>query len=353
MERSEIMKYIQTVTGVISPDEMGFTLPHEHVFWDLSFYLPEDLKDVDEADERKQPVCLENLAQMRYHLTDYSDNVVQQDMNISLKELKWYKEAGGVTICDNGCYGLKCDPVMLREVSQKSGVQIIRGPGAYQGRTLPPDIAKLDVDKLAELFIKEIYEGIGNTGIKCGFIGEIGIDGGLPERSVRSLAAAAIAQKETGAAITIHQPGLEHRADELFKIITDNGGDITKTVMCHCDPFLPEPEYIDHIAKSGAYISFDFFGLEAVLGGTLWLPTDRDRIIGIRKQIELGNLKRILMSHDTAYKCMLRQYGGFGYEHIKKHILPFMRTAGFEQVWLDCMTVENPKDVFSMDVYTN
>jgi len=53
------------------------------------------------------------------------------------------------------------------------------------------------------------------------------------------------------------------------------------------------------------------------------------------------------MSHDVAYKCQLRQYGGFGYEHIKKHILPFMLTAGFEQDWLDCMTIENPKDVFS------
>jgi len=343
------MKYIQTVTGRILPDKMGFTLPHEHVFWDLSFYLPKDLSETDENDERKKPVCPENLAAMRYHLTDYPDNVIQQDMDVALKELLWYKEAGGVTICDNGCYGLRCDPVMLKEASERSGVQIIRGTGAYQGVTLPEHIKKLDTDKLAELFIKEIKEGIGDTGIHCGFIGEIGINEGLPQRSVRSLEAAAIAQKETGAAITIHQPGLEHRADELFKIITDNGGNIEKTVMCHCDPFLPEPEYVDHIAKSGAYISFDFFGLEAVLGGTLWLPTDLDRINGIKKQIELGNLKHILMSHDTAYKCMLRQYGGFGYEHIKKHILPFMLSKGYEKEWIDIITTENPKDVFSLE----
>jgi len=170
-------------------------------------------------------------------------------MNVALKELKWYKEAGGVTICDNGCYGLQFDPVMLRAVSLKSGVQVIRGTGTYIRESLSYDIAKLDVDKLAELFIKEICDGIGNTDVKCGFIGEIGINAGLPEQSVRSLTAAAIAQKETGAAITIHQPGLEKCADELFNIITDNGGDLTKTVMCHCDPFLPEPEYIDHIAK--------------------------------------------------------------------------------------------------------
>lgn len=343
------MTYVQTVTGRIPAEKMGFTLPHEHIFWDLSFYLPKDLDKTDETDERKQPVCPENLAQMRYHLTDYPDNVVQQDESIALKELLWYKQAGGVTICDNGCYGLKCDPVKLRDVSEKSGVYILRGTGTYQDQTIPPEIAKLDVDALAALFIKEIREGIGDTGVRCGFIGEIGIVSSASERSMRSLAAAAIAQKETHAAITIHQPGLEHCADVLFRVITDNGGDLNKTVMCHCDPFLSEPEYLDHIAKSGAYTSFDFFGLEAVLGGNYWLPTDLDRIVGIKKQIECGNVERILLSHDTVYKCMLRQYGGFGYEHIGKHILPFMRLQGYQEEWLKQMTVENPKNVFSFE----
>ena len=205
------------------------------------------------------------------------------------------------------------------------------------------------MDALAALFIKEIREGIGDTGVRCGFIGEIGIVSSASERSMRSLAAAAIAQKETHAAITIHQPGLEHCADVLFRVITDNGGDLNKTVMCHCDPFLSEPEYLDHIAKSGAYTSFDFFGLEAVLGGNYWLPTDLDRIVGIKKQIECGNVERILLSHDTVYKCMLRQYGGFGYEHIGKHILPFMRLQGYQEKWLNRMTVENPKNVFSFE----
>ena len=83
--------------------------------------------------------------------------------------------------------------------------------------------------------------------------------------------------------------------------------------MCHCDPFIPDHDYIDFIGKSGAYISFDFFGLEAMLGETFWLPTDHERIFAVLEQIERGNVKRLLMSHDTAYKCMLRQFGGFGY----------------------------------------
>ena len=56
-----------------------------------------------------------------------------------------------------------------------------------------------------------------------------------------------------------------------------------------------------------------------------------------------------LKAGDTVYKCMLRQYGGFGYEHIAKHILPFMRLQGYQEEWLKQMTVENPKNVFSFD----
>ena len=140
----------------------------------------------------------------------------------------------------------------------------------------------------------------------------------------------------------------EKKRDKLFDIITSNGGDLNKTVMCHCDPFIPDYAYLDHIAKSGAYVSFDFFGLEAVLGGTLWLPTDHERIVAMRKIIEMGNVKRIVMSHDTAYKCMLRSYGGFGYSHIVEHIIPFMIAAGYENEWITQMTVENPKDIFSI-----
>ncbi len=336
------MKYIQTVLGKIKPEEMGFTLPHEHVFWDLSFYAPEE-------GASNETITLENVAEMRYDRMKYPFNLVQQDFNVAVQEVTWFREAGGSTICDNGCYGLQCDPVMLQQVSLATQVHILRGTGAYLGCTLPEDIASMDVDTLAALCIKEIREGIGDTGIRCGFIGEIGIESGVSEASRRSLAAAAIAQKETGAAITIHQPGIERHADTLFKIITDNGGNLTKTVMCHCDPYIPDVDYVDHIAKSGAYISSDFFGLDIPLGNKPCPTTDNDRIDFLYELIRRGNLERILISHDVAYKFMLRQFGGFGYAHIPKRILPFMEATGFEPAWLKQITVDNPRQVFSIE----
>ena len=101
------MKYVQTVCGRIKPEEMGFTLPHEHIFWDLSFYLPDEVKGAPAEDRRRQPICLENLGDLKFHLWEYADNVIQQDEEVAYRELLWYKEAGGGTICDNSSYGLR------------------------------------------------------------------------------------------------------------------------------------------------------------------------------------------------------------------------------------------------------
>ena len=108
-------------------------------------------------------------------------------------------------------------------------------------------------------------------------------------------------------------------------------------------------DYIDYMAKSGAYICFDFFGLECMLGKTFWLPTDKDRVFAILEQIKRGNIKKLLMSHDTVYKSMLRQFGGFGYAHLQKDMLPIMLANGYTQQWLDQITIQNPADVFSLD----
>lgn len=342
-----MVKYVQTVLGPIAPGEMGFTLSHEHIFWDLSFYKPADQEGADVSDPRKQSICMENLGALKYHLWEYEDNLVQYDMDVAIKELRWFKKAGGGTICDNTSF-IPRDPRKLREVSRQTGVHVVLGTGTYLERTLTAEVKAMDPDQMAELFIKEICQGVDDTGIRCGFIGEIGVDGGMPEQSVRSLSAAAKAQKATGASILIHQPGTEHRAEEIFKVITSNGGQLDRTVMCHCDPLLPDHDYIDFMAKSGAYISFDFFGLEAVLDMSLWLPTDRERILAIREQIERGNLNRIVVSHDTAYKSMLRQYGGFGYAHLQSNIVPMMLKMGYEQQWIDQITRYNPQEIFAL-----
>lgn len=340
------MKFVQTVLERIKPEEMGVTLHHEHILWDLSKHNP--LQDLAPDDPRRQPITMEILGEMKFHLWEYTDNLFQLDAEVAAQEVQYFKDAGGGTICDNTTFEPR-NPVKLQEISRKTGVHILQGTGNYVSYYVPQSREHMDAEQLAQHMITEIRDGIQDTGVRCGFIGELGMDPNIPEISQRLLTAAAIAQKETGAAILIHQPGTEHAVDAVFKVLTDNGADLNKTVMCHCDPLLPDHDYISHIAECGAYISFDFFGLESVLGMSLWLPTDRERILAIRNQIDRGHLNRLLLSHDTAYKCMLRKYGGFGYAHLLRNMVPMMKNMGYEQQWIDQMMRGNPQTLFAME----
>lgn len=337
------MDYVQTVLGKISPDELGFTLTHEHVLWDLRFYLPKDKLLIKNED-----ISLSNVGEMPFDRMSYPENLYQDDVGIAVRELEYYKQAGGASICDNGSYGLHADPEKLCEISKKSGVHVLKGTGRYLSYTLPEELLINDPDRLAEIFIKDIKAGVGETNVKCGFIGEIGVESGVPEVSRISLVSAAIAQKETGAPILIHQPGTERHADKIFKILTDNGANLEKVVMCHCDPYIPDADYIDHIAKCGAYISSDYFGLDIELGNKPLPTTDNDRILMLYEQIKRGNLSKILISHDTAYKFMLKSFGGKGYAHIPKRILDYMRAYGFSESWINQITITNPKEMLTI-----
>ncbi|MBQ9967207.1 MAG: phosphotriesterase [Oscillospiraceae bacterium] len=342
------MRYVQTVRGTIAPEEMGFTLHHEHIFWDLDIYLPKDLDIHDETDPRNDDISLENLSQVRSRFQQYPKNVIQTDIGIAEKELLWFKEAGGRTICDCTVRGIGPRPQLLKEVSMRTGMNILAGTGYYCYSAVTEEENELDRYEKAEHMLRDLRLGFDGTDVKAGFI-KVGVQDVHAREDRESLAAAAIAQKETGAPILIHQPGLEHQSQEIFDVLTANGGALDRVVMCHCDPLLPDLDYIDAIAKAGAYISFDFFGLDGVLGKTLFLPTDKDRIFSILELIDRGDIEKLVISHDTVYKTMLRQFGGYGYAHIQKDVWPLMLANGYTQDILDQISIKNPKEIFSLE----
>lgn len=342
------MKYIQTVCGPIAPQEMGFTLPHEHIFWNLNIYLPKDLDVSDPEDPRNSDIRLDNLSEVRRSFQQYSRNVVQNDLCVAEKELMWFKEAGGGTICDCTVRGIGPDPQKIKLVSKATGVNIVMSTGYYCHNALSEPENTMDKDEKAAQIIHDLTVGFDGTDVKAGFI-KIGVSDIEHMADRNSLAAAALAQKQTGAAILIHQPGIEHHAGKIFEVLTAHGADLNRVVMCHCDPLLPDHDYIDSIAKTGAYISFDFFGLDGVLGKTLWLPTDKDRFDAILEQIRRGNLEKIVISHDTVYKTMLRQFGGYGYAHIQKDLWPLMPPNGISQEIAEQLSIHNPMRIFALE----
>ena len=54
--------------------------------------------------------------------------------------------------------------------------------------------------------------------------------------------------------------------------------------------------------------------------------------------------KQILLSCDVCLKTLLRSYGGWGYDHLLRNIVPVMHEEGIKQEDIDLMLINNPAD---------
>jgi phosphotriesterase-related protein len=347
------MAYVQTVAGKIAPEDMKKTLVHEHCLWDQRFYAPELPQEIGEAAFLTRRIRMEDLGKIRYHMHSHRDNLCQDNTDEASEEIMEYKLAGGDTLCDCSCYGIGRDPRAILRIAQSTGLHVLMGTGAYIALSHSPKIKSMGVKDLADLFIREILEGVDDTGIKAGFIGEVGISEKFPEQEKRVLEAACIAQKKTGAGLSIHQPGALEGAHEILDYVEKFGGILEKTNLCHCDATFNNPTYQDSLIKRGVFISFDQFGLEFVINlgqyKNLWLPRDFDRIMAIAAHGKRGNLSHILMSHDLSFKACYKKYGGYGYAHIIENIVPLLLHEGLTREDIDTIMIENPRRLFSIE----
>jgi len=336
---------IQTVKGRIAPEQLGKTMTHEHFLWDQRCWWKGEPDELSLREFVHQEVKIENLGMLRYHAHQNLDNIVQLNVALAIEEASFFKMAGGSSIVDATSIGIGRAPEALLAISEMTGLNVIMGAGYYVSASHPAEIRNLDKFRIAEKIINEFNKGVKDTGIKPGIIGEIGVaDVNNPEE-VKVLQAAAIAHKEVGAPIFIHPPIFETKGHEILDILESEGADPAKVVMCHCDPTLDKPEYHDSIAKRGAYIEYDQFGLEIMALEGFFLPRDIERIRAIQRQIVNGNLTKIVISQDVCFKTCLIKYGGWGYGHILRDIIPLMRKEGFTDNDLDAILIENPKRI--------
>ena len=230
VNRPELAGKAQTVLGAISPEALGVTLPHEHLFCDLTIAL-RDLEPSEAAEKGLyyQPVSLENLWWIIYHPASNRDNLVLQDEEIAIKEASFFKRAGGDTIVDVTSVGFGRDPLALARVSRATGLNIM-GAGYYIAKTQPADMDSKTDEEICEEIVREVTVGVGSTGICAGIIGEIGCSEPLIDNERKVLRAAAKAQRRTGAPLNIH-PARKPKPDvsgclEIIEILSKAGADI-------------------------------------------------------------------------------------------------------------------------------
>jgi len=341
---------VQTVLGLIEPEELGITLTHEHCFIDQRVWFQEPTT-MDGKMIAEQPMSYDILWYVRYHPYSNLDNLCMIDEETTIRELSCYQRYGGNSIVDVTPWGIARDPQALARVSRATGLNIVMGTGPYVKESLPKSV-KRDRESIAARIIQDIQVGADGTDIRSGIIGEIGMQWPLTEVEKTFLQAAADAQKETKAPINVH-PGFSPDCPfDVLDVLDGVGARIDRLVMSHVDGRIFDIDRIIELAKSGCYVEFDLFGFEGWHGmrtvkseATLeeaHMPCDAKRVDNLKALIEAGFLSQLVIAHDTDTKHHLRCFGGGGYAHILANVVPLMRRKGITEEQIETILVKNP-----------
>jgi phosphotriesterase-related protein len=333
---------VMTVLGPIEPGELGVTLPHEHLFFDLRCWWDEP-SEATKKSLAHASLDITNLGAVRRDPLVNLDNLVQFDIEVALEEATSFKRAGGRTIVDVTNIGISRDPVALRSIARQTGLNIIMGCGYYVEASHPPEVAGKSVHQIADMLTEEITVGVKRCGVKPGLIGEIGTSSPITPGEEKVLRAAAVASLRTGAPISVHPLPQRKEGLRILDILEEEGVNPERVIICHMNGTINDMDYHKAIAARGAFTEYDTFGME-LYQDTFHshFPSDIASISAVKEMMDAGYLGNILISHDVSFKVCLSRYGGWGISHILNHLPPYMRAAGITAEDLDTIMVENP-----------
>jgi phosphotriesterase-related protein len=316
------MPAVQTTRGPVELDELGTTLMHEHVF----VMNPESLQNWGHAygslywDERER-------------VADAVDKLTR------------VREAGIATVVDPTAPGLGRYIPRVREVAEAAGLNLIVASGVYAFLELPGFLAYRPVEAIAALFVREITEGIDDTGVKAAFlkcaVERHGLVGDIP----RILEAIALAAVQTGVPVMVHTNAQARTGLLALEALTGHGVDPARIVIAHAGDS-NDLEYLRAIAATGAWLGCDRFGIDH------FNPLE-DRITTLLALLDEGYADRIHLSHDAA--CFMDFMVGdpfFANEKpdyllISNQVVPALLERGATQEQIDQMMIENPKRFFA------
>ena len=355
------MVKIETVRGSISPDELGVTLPHEHVLIDLAATHITPATSARGAALLDSPVSMKILGELRRSFTLSKDNLKLSDVDAAIEELRLFSEAGGRSLVDvTPSYSAPAtrSPDVMREISEKAEVNIVVGTGFYVQASHPRIVQENSVRELCQLMVRDLSEGFEGSQIRAGMIGELGCGVPIDSDEEKVLRAAALAQGETRACIIIHSGTFDpfsrtiaKEANSYLDILEAEGADLTRVCVGHMDFTSSDLKYQEQILNRGAFIAYDTFGCE-FYRDDLWIgatyPTDTQRVAGIVELCKKGYDGQLLLSQDTCIKMQTVAYGGYGYAHILQHIVPCLRQSGVGSAQIHNMLIDNPKKLLQI-----
>jgi phosphotriesterase-related protein len=205
------------------------------------------------------------------------------------------------------------------------------GAGYYVHRSHPDWLETAPVEAIRDRIVADLTQGVDTTGIRAGFIGEVGCSWPMTDRERRSLRAAGMAQRATGAPLMVHPGRHPDAPGEIVRELESVDAELSSTTIAHIERTLLRPEDAVELARTGVRPSIDCFGLETAyypLAPQVRMPNDGGRLAFVEALADAGLADRVLIAQDICQKHRLAAFGGHGYDHLLRDIPVMLEAAG-------------------------
>ena len=307
------MTVVSSVSGPLDTADLGFTLMHEHIVVH-SPGVPANFPVWDRA----------------------------KGMEDAVAKVKDVMARGVKTLVDL-TVGDWRDIPFVQEVVRRTGMQVIVATGLYYD--VPRYFQGRSADHAAELFARDIQEGIVGTDVKAGIIKCAADEAGIDAQVEKVLRAAARAHRATGVPISTHTHAASQVGLKQQDIFGQEGVDLARVIIGHSGDS-EDLDYLRRLMDRGSYIGMDRFGLD------MFLTTEK-RVATIARLCEMGYAQKMILSHDAnCYidwhePALIRQTApNWHFNYIPDEVIPALREAGVSEEQIATMTVDNPRRIF-------
>ncbi len=310
------MATIETVSGPVEEEDLGLTLPHEH------------MRTTSEGARATFP-----------HLYDE-----QAELDRAVAGFKAVMERGVKTIVEPTCMDLGRDVHLAQRVVEATGIQLVMCTGVYGSRYtfLPQCFANRDVDDLADAFVHDVEEGMQGTDVKAAFLKCAVDEPGITDDVDKILRACARASKRTGRPIMSHSHPASRTGLKQMDVFDEEGVDPTKVVIAHTGD-TDDLEYIEELLGRGCYIGMDRYGLDIIL------PVDK-RNATVVELCRRGHAGKMMLSQDYVGtldwfppEMVAGMVPKWSFTLVLDEVVPAIKEAGVTPEQVDAMMIDAPR----------
>lgn len=320
------MYKIKGIFGDIQPEALGQTLVHEHITvadWSMR--------------------------------VNYGEAFCEEDKLISyaVSHFKELIDLGIKTVVDGTPINLGRDIQLIREVAEKSGMNMVASCGFYYMEE--PWIIAKSAQQIYDLLNLDFTKGIANTdsvpGIMKAAISNLGI---TSQQKMLLGVVSKLALEHEVPIFCHHDVSIESGLD-IIKTFESNGVSADRVILGHCSD-TNNLEYLKAIAETGCYIGMDRLAYCEEGPRQVFNPLN-NCVNNIVALCEMGFINQILLSHDmtvySGFECSWQDADSAEYQeqvtdftYITKRILPELKKKHLTDRDIEQIMVKNPVNFF-------